>query len=79
MRFFGLVFPESTPNRLLMKVKKYLNIFSRIGGDFGSLSAEKSQNFLQIIPWKGMPFRGVILGKSKLSADCTKEKHSFPW
>jgi hypothetical protein len=29
-------------------------------------------------PRKGMPFRSKILGKSKLSADYTAERHAFP-
>jgi hypothetical protein len=54
------------------------NIFSPIRGDicaqsltFCGLSAE-SENFPRIIPPKGMPFWGIILGKSKLFADCSK-------
>ena len=85
MRFFGLVFfHESTPNRSLINVKKLFIIFSRIRGDiraqsltFRGLSTE-SQNFPRIILRKGMPFRGIILGKSKLSADYTAERHAFP-
>jgi hypothetical protein len=41
---------------------------------FRGLSVE-SLNFPRIIPRKGMPFRGIILGKSKLSADYTAERH----
>jgi hypothetical protein len=46
--------------------------------NFRRLSAE-SQNFPGIVPWKGMPFRGIILRKSKLSADYFAERQAFPW
>ncbi len=38
----------------------------------------ESQNFLWFILWKGMPFQGMILGKSKLLTDYTAERHAFP-
>jgi hypothetical protein len=67
-----------------MNVKKLFNIFSRIRGDIRALSltfrglSVESQNFPWIIPQKGMPVQGIILGKSKLSTDYTTERHAFP-
>ncbi len=61
-----------------------LKFFREFRGDIRALSltlcglSAESQNFPRIILRKGMPVRGISLGKSKLSADYNTERHAFP-
>jgi hypothetical protein len=45
---------------------------------FSMVKSVESFDFPRIILRKGMPFHRIILGKSKLSADHTAERHAFP-
>jgi hypothetical protein len=45
---------------------------------FPMVKSAESQNFPRIILRKGMTFRRIISGKSKLYTDYTAERHAFP-
>ncbi len=70
--------------RPLMNAWKYFGILFWFGWyiheaekTFRVWSAE-SQNFPRILPRKGVSFRGIIRGKSKLSENYTSERRAFP-
>jgi hypothetical protein len=52
--------------------------FFCVKAGFPMVKSAENQNFPWIILRKGMPFRRIIRGTSKLSLDHTAERHAFP-
>ncbi len=85
MRFFwSRVFQESAPHRPLMDAWKYFRIFFLFDRDIHEKEGTSADNPRKSEPsasytvrQKGMPFRRIIRGKSKLSVDYTSESLLF--